>query len=173
MPRDEQGSSADRQAGTAPPPRSRSTGSKGTQDERDAKSGAGSEPRLGAGGEPWWMWGIAGIGACLVLGVLGYTAYEGATTGSTPPSVVLHIEDVQHQKSGGYLVRVRAVNEGGSTAAELKVEGALRRDGRTVEVSDTTFDYVPANSYRRGGLFFRQDPRSAEIELRAVGYSDP
>ena len=36
-----------------------------------------------------------------------------------------------------------ARNKGGATAAQVVVEGELRRGGESVETSQTTFDYVP------------------------------
>jgi uncharacterized protein (TIGR02588 family) len=32
---------------------------------------------------------------------------------------------------------------------------------------------VPAHSYRKGGLFFSQDPRKYPLQLRAKGYTEP
>ena len=43
----------------------------------------------------------------------------------------------------------------------------------TIETSDITFDYVPGHAERKGGLFFRQDPRMHKLELRALGYQTP
>jgi uncharacterized protein (TIGR02588 family) len=68
---------------------------------------------------------------------------------------------------------VLAVNRGGRTAAQVEVQGILRRDGEEIAKSAATFDHVPRGSEARGGLFFARDPRDFELELRALGYSDP
>jgi uncharacterized protein (TIGR02588 family) len=73
----------------------------------------------------------------------------------------------------GYLVTIRAVNHGGQTAAGLMVRGTLRDGGTTIETSQTRFQYVPAESERKGGLYFSQDPRTFELSLRAEGYERP
>jgi hypothetical protein len=52
---------------------------------------------------------------------------------------VLHLDH-------GYVVQFRALNEGGSTAAEVTIEGAL---------------------------LFTTDPRRGELRLRATGYAKP
>jgi uncharacterized protein (TIGR02588 family) len=33
--------------------------------------------------------------------------------------------------------------------------------------------YVPGESVRRAGLFFKNDPRKHELRVRALGYADP
>ena len=60
----------------------------------------------------------------------------------------------------GYLVRLHAVNEGGSTAEGVVIEGVLRRGMEKAETSHTTLDFLPARSEKRGGLFFTLDPRT-------------
>jgi uncharacterized protein (TIGR02588 family) len=68
---------------------------------------------------------------------------------------------------------IRARNRSGHTAAGVVVEGELKRDGQTVETSETTFDYIPGRSERRGGLYFENDPRQMELTVRPKGYANP
>ncbi|MGS7457319.1 hypothetical protein, partial [Mycobacterium tuberculosis] len=75
--------------------------------------------------------------------------------------------------SSGYLVRIKAINKGGSSAAALAVEGTLTDQGQTLENSEMTFDYVPAHSTKEGGLFFDHDPETFELKLRVLGYQEP
>ena len=121
---------------------------------------------------PAWMWAIAALGFALVAGSIGFMLYEAAAGDSPPPQVTLRVESILPRGSG-YLVEFRAVNEGGSTAEGVTVEGSLRRDGTVLETSDTVIEFVPAHSEREGGLFFTSDPRASELELRAKGYEKP
>lgn len=74
----------------------------------------------------------------------------------------------------GYLVQFNAFNEGGSTAEGVVIEGKLRRGpDPAVETSHTTLDYLPSHSELKGGLFFTQDPRQFDLQLRALGYEVP
>ncbi len=75
--------------------------------------------------------------------------------------------------NGRYLVQIIVRNHGGSSAAAVNVQGTLKRDGKTIERSSTTFDYVPAHSNAKGGLFFTQDPRAYELQLEAKAYMEP
>ena len=53
------------------------------------------------------------------------------------------------------------------------MEGELRSGAGSVETSDTTIEYVPPHSERKGGLFFTSDPRQHELRLRAKGFEQP
>jgi uncharacterized protein (TIGR02588 family) len=108
----------------------------------------------------------------LVLGSIGFLTYQVVAGDDSPPDVLIRADAVLPVKTG-YLVQIRALNQGGTTAAELRVEGTLRGEGGSVETSETVIDYVPAHSHRKGGLFFTQDPRQFTLQLRAKGYAEP
>ena len=121
---------------------------------------------------PALEWLVAGVGALLVAGTIGYLVIHALWRDQTPPDVrlvaqrVLALED-QH------LVEFRAVNRGGEPAAQLLVEGELVGADCPVESAEATLDYLPPGSHRDGGLFFRHDPRDLELRLRARGYARP
>jgi uncharacterized protein (TIGR02588 family) len=121
---------------------------------------------------PPWEWAVALLGLVLVLGSIGFLAYQVVAGDDSPPDVLISADAILPVKSG-YLVQIRAVNQGGSTAAELRIEGTLRSESGSVETSETVIDYVPAHSHRKGGLFFTQDPRQFSLQLRAKGYAEP
>jgi uncharacterized protein (TIGR02588 family) len=121
---------------------------------------------------PLWMWGIGLLGLLFILGSIGLALYEAALGDSSPPDVRVQIEEIILAKNG-FLVEFRVINEGGAAAAGLTVEGALRNGNEIIESSNTTVEYVPSHSERQGGLFFTQDPRPYELQLRAMGYETP
>lgn len=121
---------------------------------------------------PLWMWAIALVGLILVVGSLAFLLYEAAAGDTSPPDVSVHVDSTLQTRQG-YLVKFRAVNEGGSTAEGLTVEGVLRNGAEIMESSNTVLEYVPAHSQREGGLFFSEDPRQYQLQLRAKGYEDP
>lgn len=116
-------------------------------------------------------WVVAGLGLVLVLGTVGFMLVQAFSGGDAPPRITLRVLEVR-ASGDGFLVRLEAHNSGDDAAAELGVEGTVTRGGRTVETSDTTFDFVPADSVREGGLFFSDDPRGG-LSLRAVGFREP
>jgi uncharacterized protein (TIGR02588 family) len=121
---------------------------------------------------PRWMWAIGLLGLVLVFGSIGFALYEAAIGDSSPPNVTVEVEEIVRLENR-FLVEFRVVNQGGTTAAGLTVEGELRNGTEIVETSDTTIEYVPSRSERSGGLFFTRDPGQYELELRAKGYEMP
>ena len=117
-------------------------------------------------------WVVAAVSAALVLGVIGFLAYDGLVSPQTPPDVTIVVDSIQ-QAGPGFLVIFRARNSGRKTAAGVIVEGELMFDNGRVETSETTLDYVPAGGEQRAGLYFARDPRSLKLRLRAEGYRSP
>ena len=117
-------------------------------------------------------WVVAGIGALLVAGTIGYLVTQALWRDTTPPDVRLVAEPALALQ-GGWLVRFRALNQGGEPAAELLVEGELRGPDGSVETAEATLDYLAPGSQRTGGLLFSHDPRRFELALRAKGYARP
>ena len=121
---------------------------------------------------PLLEWVFAGIGLVLVLGAAIFITWHGFTRGSSPPDIMLRAESVAERRNH-YVVTIRATNLGATTAKGLKVEGELKRGEEVVESSEMTFDYVPPDSARKGGLMFMKDPRQYELRLTAKGYEVP
>lgn len=136
-------------------------------DQKNSKTGKESESN-----PPLLEWVIAGIGLLLVAGVLGLLLYKAIWKEPSPPQITVSVFSIVPTQNG-YLVQFRALNQGSSTAEGVVIGGELRRGAETVESSQTTLDYLPANSERGGGLFFTHDPRQSELQLRACGYEEP
>ncbi|HEX2187382.1 MAG TPA: TIGR02588 family protein [Longimicrobiaceae bacterium] len=137
----------------------------------------GERDRSGEGGRQKnrtsrWEWVAAAVGTLLVAGTIGYMLNEALTAGGMPPGVAVHVDEIVPMETG-FLVRIRAENSGGETAAGLTVEGELRSDTGSVEKSQVTIDYVPARGSRFGGLIFQEDPRSYALTVRPMGYDRP
>lgn len=116
---------------------------------------------------------IAGFGLVLVLIAAGTMAYEAALeTPAPPPDIVVEVVSVQ-PVSSGFLAEIRSVNRGGTTGAQVRIEGVLLDGSRQVETSSVTFTYVPNHSHQSGGLYFRNDPARHRLEVRATGYEEP
>jgi uncharacterized protein (TIGR02588 family) len=117
-----------------------------------------------------WLVGAAGL--VLVIGVIVFMLYEAITGSQSPPDLKVSVVSVVPVQNG-YLVNVKALNQGGSAAAAIVVEAELRKDSQLVERSEVTMDYAPPGSEKRGGLFFIQDPRQFDLQVRALGYEEP
>ena len=118
--------------------------------------------------EPLLEWIAAGIGLVLTLGMLAVIGRE-ALSGEAAqvPAIEVRIERVVATPAG-FTVEIAATNRSGATAAAVQIEGVIAG-----ETSTATFDYVPGHATRKGGLFFREDPRRHRLEVRALGYQAP
>ena len=120
------------------------------------------------GETPLLEWLTGGLGAvvfCVMLGMLIATGVNGA---DAPPDVRISVERVSPVR-GGYVVEFEAENAGDATAADVEITAELSSG----ESASLHFDYLAPHSSRRGGVFFRSDPRASDLSLRAEGYSDP
>ena len=121
---------------------------------------------------PLAEWVIAATGLILVLGAIGATFYRAVSRERTPPQFEITAEPPQ-RSGDGYLVRFSITNNGNETAAAVNIEGELKNGAETVETGSATLTYAPANSTRRGGLYFRKNPQDYKLDIRAVGYEEP
>ena len=124
-------------------------------------------------GTPAIEWVAAALGAALTLFVAGVIGWEALyAREAKPPSIAAERLGVS-PVSGGYVVEIRVTNRGGRPAAQVMVEGELMSPGVEPEVAEATFDYIPDKSAREGGLFFKSDPASGTLTLRAKGFAEP
>jgi uncharacterized protein (TIGR02588 family) len=119
-----------------------------------------------------WEWAAAAVGSILVAAIMGYMIYFGVTEHGKVPEIEIQVAEIA-PSSSGYVVRLRAVNRGGATAAALRIRGELRRGDAVVEDADTELDYVPPHSERTASLIFRNDPGSGEFRIAPTSYTDP
>ena len=120
---------------------------------------------------PWLEWLASGVGLLLALIVFGLIGWQAMNDASEPPAIAVEVGNVT-SVPGGFRVEFRARNSGGSTGAQVEIEGILSGGGAD-ETSRVVFDYVSGHSERQGGLFFTRDPRTSHLSLQARGYSAP
>jgi uncharacterized protein (TIGR02588 family) len=131
-----------------------------------------SEAEISKAASPW-EWVIAGAGALAILSLIGFFIYQGIASEKTPVDVVIQPQPVIPVQ-GGYLVPLQLTNRGANTAEGLEIEGELTdQAGTPVETSETSIDYLPPYSTTEGGLFFTEDPRQYNLQIRPKGYEVP
>ena len=136
------------------------------------RAGSSTGPKRGAPQIPPLEWAVAAVGLVLVAGTAVLLALQGYAGGNSPPDISLRVESIVELRNG-YVAKVKAVNVGGGTAADVIVEGELANASGVVETSEMSFQYLPPHSARTGGLFFKRDPRKYEVRLTAKGYESP
>ena len=115
---------------------------------------------------------VAFVGAIMVVGVLIFLLASALRNQGQPPSLSFDITAIQ-PVAGGYVVTLTVVNEGDIIAAGVTVVGQLSDGDTLIEEREMTFDYVPPQSTRRGGLFFSHDPSNGTLTFYPGGYQEP
>lgn len=124
-------------------------------------------------GKPIGEWIAGAIGLLLTLAILGYIGWQAVQAPErVPPMIAVEVKSLSRSGSG-FLVEISARNRSPRTAAQVEVEGTLKRGGSDVATSSTTLAYLPGHSERHGGLYFDQDPRQYQLQVRALGYARP
>ncbi len=121
---------------------------------------------------PLWEWVLAAVGVLLVAGAVLTMVYRGLTQDGVPAHFSVTAGSAS-SINDSYVVPFSVKNLGSQTAADLTIEATLIRGEQTVETSNVTLDYVPANSEREGVMFFTKNPNDFELEFRALGYNKP
>ena len=117
-------------------------------------------------------WAVAGIGAAVVAATIGAMLYYGFSESGQHPVITFTTAGIE-KVGDQYLVNFIARNDGDATAAALNVVGTLMDGEAVLEESEATFDYLPGNSQRSGGLFFLRDPAGHELRISSIGYARP
>lgn len=119
-------------------------------------------------------WVVAAIGLVVFASVVGLMLYDAFAGDHSAPQITVKVESIS-RNGEGYLVKFRAENLGGETAADVVVDGELPApDGvGGVETASTTLDFLPGHSERQGGFFFKSKPEPDKIRLRASSYREP
>lgn len=117
-------------------------------------------------------WATAAIGAVIFVGMVVYLAVAAVTEMDGAPKIAFSTTAPIRQ-DGGFLVAFKATNTGLATATSLVVAARLMEGETEIEHREVTIDYLPVQSSRGGGLFFRRDPGRYRLEIEAQSYLDP
>ena len=120
---------------------------------------------------PTAEWAIAALGLAIVVVALASLIHEAVSGETSLPEITISVMSIQSRQTG-HLVQLQVRNTGEETAAELVIEGVLLTKGGE-ERSQITLDYVPGGSKREAGLFFKSNPREADLQIRPLGYRNP
>jgi uncharacterized protein (TIGR02588 family) len=115
---------------------------------------------------------FSGLGAVLAAGTIGIILWKGVTDTDGKPAVEARVTSVEAQ-GNAFLAEIEIFNRGDAAAAGIEVEGTLERGGQIVETATATFDYLPSQSRRQGGLYFSEDPGSGTLTVAPKSYTTP
>lgn len=119
----------------------------------------------------WLEWVVFAVGLVLVLSVLGYLIYSGASMGDQPPEIEVRL-GTPEQRQFNFIVPVTVVNHGDETAASLRIEVVMEGNGEQAR-GELDIPFLPRHAKREGWVTFDQDPRTSKLKARVLGYQKP
>lgn len=121
----------------------------------------------------WFEWCVFSLASVLVVGVLGYLAYEAGTTTRSRPALEVHLGTAE-PVADHFAIPVTVFNRGSRTAEAVHVQVVLTKQDGSEERAEFQIQFMPRQASRRGGVTFETDPSTARrIAARAVGYQLP
>lgn len=119
----------------------------------------------------WLEWAVFAVGLVLVVAVLGYLTYSGASMGDQPPEIEVRL-GTPEQRQFNFIVPVTVVNHGDETAASLRIEVVMQGNGEQAR-GELDIPFLPRHAKRDGWVTFDQDPRTSQLKARVLGYQKP
>lgn len=120
----------------------------------------------------WLEWVVFAIGLSLVAATLGYLIYAGASMGQEPPSVEVRL-GTPEQRQFNFIVPVTVVNHGDETAEGVRIEVVMESGGKEKARGELEIAFLPRHATQEGWVTFEQDPRTAQLKARVLGYQKP
>lgn len=134
----------------------------------------------------WLEWTVFAAGLLLLIATTGYLGYQALVHGQ-PAALRVTLgtpwtPDDDHPAR--VVVPVTVHNDGGQTAAEVKIEVSVVRGGddrstrstsstEPLERRELTFTFVPHMSSRSGALTFEHRPAPEELHAQVLSYLEP
>lgn len=120
----------------------------------------------------WLEWAVFAVSLALVASALVYLAYTGATLGSEPPSIEVRL-GTPERRAHNFIVPVTAFNHGDETAEGITIEVVMESGGAEQERGELSIAFLPRRAKREGWVAFQQDPNTAQLKARVLGYERP
>lgn len=120
----------------------------------------------------WVEWVVFALGLILVSATLGYLIFAGATMGHEPPSLEVRL-GTPEQRQFNFIVPVTVVNHGDETAEGVLIEVVMANGGEEIARGELDVAFLPRHATRQGWVTFEEDPRTAQLKARVLGYQKP
>ncbi len=120
----------------------------------------------------WLEWSVFASGLILVSCTLGYLIYAGVSMGDEPPNIEVRLGTPQ-QRQFNFIVPVTVINHGDETAEGVRIEVVMESGGEEKGRGELDVAFLPRHATREGWVTFQQDPRTAQLKARVLGYQKP
>lgn len=121
-------------------------------------------------------WAVFAVSLVIVLGTLGFLAWDLVQGGDAPPDVSVELGSPR-ETSGGWAVPVTVANRGDQTAEAVRVEVTLAigngAGSGEPERGEIEVAFLPRGSRREGWVTFTRPPAAGRLSARVLGYEQP
>ncbi len=117
-------------------------------------------------------WIVFGLGLVLVLGTLGYLAWDALQGDDSPPDLSVTLGRPE-RRGEGWAVPVVVRNRGGETAEGAHVVVTLELPGGGEEEAEYDVAFVPRGSRREGWVHFLHPPGTGRLTGKVSVYEKP
>ena len=113
---------------------------------------------------------VFGFGLIIILAIFGYLSYQASWKKSGPPN--LSITSSHNTEMDENAFEVHIVNIGEETAVNANIKVALYQEGKSVESSTLSFDYIPTKSEVKGwAVFHAKSKPSDSLVVSSMGFN--
>ena len=120
----------------------------------------------------WLEWIVFALGLALVSSTLVYLIYAGTSMSESPPNLEVRL-GTPEQLQFSFIVPVTVINHGDETAEGVRIEVVLESDGEDKARGEVDLPFLPRHATREAWVTFEQDPRTAKLKARVLGYQKP
>ncbi len=117
-------------------------------------------------------WIVFGLGLVLVLGTVGFLAWDALQGEDSPPDLSVTLGRPE-RRGEGWALPVTVHNQGGETAEGARVVVTLELPGGEKEEAEYDVAFVPRGSRREGWVHFLHPPGTGRLTGRVTGYEKP
>jgi uncharacterized protein (TIGR02588 family) len=118
-------------------------------------------------------WIVFGLSMALVLGAVGFLAWQIGEAGDEPARIMVELGPVE-RRDGLLIVPLSASNEGDGVAEQVVVEVALEREGAAPEIVELTFSRLARREMAEGEAVFEDNGAApGGASARVLSYTLP
>ena len=112
---------------------------------------------------------VFGFGLIIILAIFGYLIFQATWKESGPPQ--LSLTSFPDSKMANNAFEVHVKNTGKQTAVNASIKVSLFQNGKSVESSTLSFDYIPTHSEVRGwAVFTSKHTPSDSLAVSSLGF---
>lgn len=118
-------------------------------------------------------WITFSIGSLILAIVIGLVSYDWMTQREEPPVLSVAPKGSIREHQEQFYVPFTVKNEGGKTAASVRVVAELKIAGEVEEIAELEIDFLSKQEIEEGAFVFTRNPKEGDLNMRVSSYKLP